>query len=122
MTSKKSVTKTRSCPAKSKPVAKSLSPKKPAAKQTPAPQRVVPQQASKRAVLPGVLADAPATAPVPAPVTVPAREVSGEELYNRIQFQAYLLAEKDGFKADPVHYWVQAERTVKAEIRHPAGA
>lgn len=47
-------------------------------------------------------------------------EVSGEELYNRIQFKAYLLAEKDGFKADPVHYWVQAERAVKAEIRHPA--
>jgi len=43
--------------------------------------------------------------------------ISGEDLYNRIQFNAYLLAEKDGFKADPVHYWIQAERAVKAEIR-----
>lgn len=56
--------------------------------------------------------------PPPAPI---AQEVSGEELYNRIQFHAYLLAEQDGFKADPVHYWIHAERAAKAEIRQAAG-
>jgi hypothetical protein len=58
------------------------------------------------------------TAQTPVQVETPKQRVSGEELYNRIQFHAYLLAEKDGFRADPVHYWVQAEREAKAEIRH----
>jgi hypothetical protein len=42
--------------------------------------------------------------------------ISGEELYKRIQFEAYLLGERDGFKADPVHYWIQAERAVKKAL------
>lgn len=68
--------------------------------------------------------ETPPPAPVvhaPVPVNTPTQAASGEELYNRIQYHAYLLAEKDGFRADPVHYWVQAERAVKAEIRHPTG-
>lgn len=77
-------------------------------------------------VVPEVRQPAPAATPAaPAPIAVePAAAqkpaVSNEELYNRIQFNAYLLAEKDGFKADPVHYWIQAERAAKAEIRQSA--
>lgn len=71
----------------------------------------------------------PAPAPTPAtpapiaagPAAPQAPAVSNEELYKRIQFNAYLLAEKDGFKADPVHYWIQAERAAKAEVRQSAG-
>lgn len=32
-----------------------------------------------------------------------------EERYRRIQEQAYLRAEKDGFRKDPVEYWLEAE-------------
>jgi hypothetical protein len=89
-------------------------------------QRLAKHGQAKQEVLSGILTvqDKQTPPPTPAarepsPVT---QEISGEELYNRIQFNAYLLAEKDGFKADPVHYWVQAERAVKAEIRRPAGS
>ena len=52
-----------------------------------------------------------------APSAVEKAGISGEELYKRIQFDAYLLGERDGFKADPVHYWIQAERAVKKSLR-----
>jgi hypothetical protein len=91
------------------------------------PSQAVPAPVARQVEV--VVAPAPVAQPdqqaeaaspeVPEPVAqTPA--VSGEELYNRIQFNAYLLAEKDGFKADPVHYWIQAERAVKAEIRQSA--
>jgi hypothetical protein len=31
------------------------------------------------------------------------------ELHRLIEFQAYLLAEKDGFRQDPIIYWTAAE-------------
>ena len=31
------------------------------------------------------------------------------ELHRLIEFQAYLRAEKDGFKQDPAVYWIAAE-------------
>jgi hypothetical protein len=93
-----------------------------------APQPVAEQQPVRHAVASVTLKESvkqtPATTPFvesTAPVKTPTREVSGEELYNRIQFHAYLLAEKDGFKADPVHYWVQAERAAKTNLRKTAG-
>jgi hypothetical protein len=80
----------------------------------------------KQTVLSGILGETVSQPPAPAPTAPESsskpQEISGEELYNRIQFNAYLLAEKDGFKADPVHYWIQAERAAKAEIRHPTGS
>jgi hypothetical protein len=32
----------------------------------------------------------------------------------KIQHEAYLLAEKDGFRRDSFHYWVEAEGKVGA--------
>ncbi len=105
--------------------------RQPVAAQTPKSRPVAGQQPVRQAAvsvfLGGSVKQTPPPAPVtpvaqaPAPVKVPTQQVSGEELYSRIQLQAYLLGEKDGFKADPVHYWIQAERAVKAEIRHPVG-
>jgi hypothetical protein len=34
------------------------------------------------------------------------------ELHRLIEFQAYLRAEKDGFKQDPAVYWLAAERDI----------
>jgi len=34
------------------------------------------------------------------------------ELHRLIEFQAYLRAEKDGFKQDPAVYWIAAERDI----------
>jgi hypothetical protein len=135
MTSKKPVTnKIKSNPIKSpitvaKPAGNAPVGKKPVVTQPPKPQVVTEQQPTKRAAVTVTVNVKPSAgqtpppapiAPVPAPATPPTQEVSGEGLYNRIQFQAYLLAEKDGFKVDPLHYWTQAERAVKAGIRHPA--
>jgi len=62
---------------------------------------------------------APATPDVPKTETTPPPPtgIPGEALYKCIQFEAYLLGERDGFKADPVHYWIQAERAVKKALR-----
>jgi len=37
---------------------------------------------------------------------------SREGHFTRIQKEAYLLAEKDGFKGDPTKYWLAAEANV----------
>lgn len=37
---------------------------------------------------------------------------SREGHFSRIQKEAYLLAEKDGFKGDPTKYWLAAEANV----------
>ena len=37
-----------------------------------------------------------------------------EERYKKVEAEAYFLAEKDGFKKDPVDYWVAAEAKVGA--------
>ncbi len=34
------------------------------------------------------------------------------ELHRLIEFQAYLRAEKDGFRQDPAFYWAAAERDI----------
>lgn len=34
------------------------------------------------------------------------------EIHRVIELQAYLLAEKDGFKQSPLHYWLAAEKEV----------
>jgi hypothetical protein len=34
------------------------------------------------------------------------------EIHRVIELQAYLLAEKDGFKQSPLHYWLLAEKEV----------
>ena len=34
---------------------------------------------------------------------------TGEDVFNRVQQEAYYLAERDGFRDDPVNYWLTAE-------------
>ena len=133
MTSKKPVKKAGSSAAESpatmaKSAAKTPVGKKPVLTQAPSPQPAAIRQPVNPAALCGILNESarqiPSPAPIapgPVPVTAAPQEVSGKGLYNRIQLRAYLLAEKDGFTADPVHYWVQAERAVKAEIHQTAG-
>ena len=38
--------------------------------------------------------------------------VKPAELKKMIEFEAYLLAEKNNFKGDPTGYWIQAEKLV----------
>jgi hypothetical protein len=47
-----------------------------------------------------------------APVAVASTVASREDHFNRIQKEAYFLAEKDGFKGDPTKYWLAAEANV----------
>lgn len=39
-------------------------------------------------------------------------EVSAEERFLMIQTSAYFLAEEDGFRKDPLDYWLKAEQRV----------
>ncbi len=45
------------------------------------------------------------------PVASPA-PVSRENRFRQIEMEAFLIAEKDGFKADPLCYWIAAEKKV----------
>lgn len=38
--------------------------------------------------------------------------VSREDRFRQIETEAFLIAEKDGFKADPLCYWIAAEKKV----------
>ncbi len=38
--------------------------------------------------------------------------VSREDRFRQIEMEAFLLAERDGFKADPLCYWIAAEKKV----------
>lgn len=42
--------------------------------------------------------------------------VSNEERYRYVAEAAYFIAERDGFSADPVDYWLQAECEVERMI------
>lgn len=46
-------------------------------------------------------------AAAPAPV-----DASREDRFRQIETEAFLLAEKDNFKADPLCYWIAAEKKV----------
>jgi len=43
---------------------------------------------------------------------VDAAPVTREDRFRQIEMEAFLLAEKDDFKADPLCYWIAAERKV----------
>ena len=47
-----------------------------------------------------------------APVVAMAASVHSEERYRQIEMEAFLMAEKDGFKADPLCYWIAAEKKI----------
>jgi hypothetical protein len=42
--------------------------------------------------------------------------LSPEQRYRWIEQAAYLLAESDGFRGDPVAYWIDAEKQLAAEL------
>jgi hypothetical protein len=42
--------------------------------------------------------------------------LSAEERYQRIQFEAYLLAEKNAFAGDATEYWSKAEKIVDTQF------
>jgi len=42
--------------------------------------------------------------------------ISPEERYERIQMEAYFIAEKNGFQGDSSTYWAEAERIVDAQF------
>ena len=60
---------------------------------------------------------------VPAPLSTPietavpvAKKVTPAERWKMIEFEAYLLAEKNNFKGHSADYWTQAERFVNGEF------
>lgn len=48
----------------------------------------------------------------PAKNNAPKQEMSQEARFRTIELEAFLLAEKDGFKQDATNYWLQAEKNV----------
>ncbi len=79
-----------------------------------APKTTVKKAAAKDATVKEVVAkpvvakkaDAKvATEETPAPA-------SREDRFRRIEMEAFLLAEKDNFKADPLCYWIAAEKKI----------
>jgi hypothetical protein len=90
----------------SKATAKTATTKKPAAtvkKPTTAPKKPVAPVAVKKPASP--VKAAPAKAPaVPSP----------EQRYRMVQDAAYFIAEKNGFKAGSMDYWIAAEAEIAA--------
>lgn len=89
MTAKKTVAKASKAPAKKAAVKKPVA-KKPAAKKAPAKKAPAKKKVATKA----------------SPKLMSAR---GEAAFKQVQQEAYYLAEKDGFRRDPIEYWCAAE-------------
>ena len=90
--------------------------KKTTSKKTPAKKAAVKKApAKKKAVAKKVPAKKKATARKKAPVKKKTA-LSAEERYQRIQFEAYLMAEKNGFTGDASGYWSEAEKIVDSQF------
>ena len=62
----------------------------------------------------------PAPAPEPAPVTAPApkaKSITAEQRYKMIQEAAYYIAQRKGFKSDPLLDWEEAEADIERKLR-----
>jgi len=44
------------------------------------------------------------------------RTITAEERFKMIEAAAYYLAEKDGFRGDPTHYWLAAEKEIEGRL------
>jgi hypothetical protein len=42
--------------------------------------------------------------------------VSREDIFRRVELEAFLMAERDNFKADPLCYWIAAEKAVMQSL------
>lgn len=40
------------------------------------------------------------------------KNISAEDRFKMLELEAYLIAEKDGFKAPADHYWLKAEEVI----------
>jgi len=93
MSAKKKTT-AKKAPAKKKAAAKKApAKKKAAAKKAPAKKAATKKKATPKAMA-----------------------LSPEERYQRVEFEAYLMAEKNGFAADPSSYWIEAEKIVDSQF------
>ena len=100
MPAKKKTTTTKA-PAK-KAVTKAAPAKKTAAKKAPAKKAPAKKAAAKKA--PAKKAAAKKSTLTP------------EERYQRVQTEAYYIAEQNGFAGDDLIYWLQAEKKVAKEL------
>ena len=87
-----------------KPAAKKTTTKKAAAPKAAAPKTAVVKAPAKKAAAPK------------ASVTQPVVTLSPEQRYQRIQTEAYFIAERAGFKGDSSLHWIAAEKKVNAEL------
>ena len=76
---------------------------KKAATETSAAKTTTEKKTARKAAGPAVKEASPVAKP----------EMSREDRFNRIQKEAYFLAEKGGFAGDPLKYWLEAEVKVR---------
>ncbi len=93
-----------------KAVAKKTAVKTVAAKEA-APKATTKKVTAKKAPAKTATVGAAVTAKKVKTVASPA-PVSREDRFRQIEMEAFLLAEKDNFKADPLCYWIAAEKKV----------
>jgi hypothetical protein len=86
---------------------KTAAEKKPAAKK-PAAAKAEPAKKTAAAAKPAATKK-PAAKKAAAPKAAKSRKIGGEERYRMIEVAAYFLAERNGFKGNPVEYWTAAE-------------
>lgn len=87
-------------------VSKASEEKKPAVKKTAAKTA---EAAVKKAAPKKTTSAKPAAA---AKTKTSPRKISAEERYKMTEVAAYFLAERNGFKGNPVEYWEQAEAQI----------
>lgn len=88
------------------PKATSAAPKTAAKK--PAAAKAVPAKKTATAAAKPAATKKPA-AKKAAAKPAKSRKIGGEERYRMIEVAAYFLAERNGFKGNPVEYWTAAE-------------
>lgn len=79
---------------------------KTAAEKKPAAAKAAPV---KKAAAKPAAAKKPAAKKPAAAKAAKSRKIGGEERYRMVEVAAYFLAERNGFKGNPVEYWTAAE-------------
>ena len=87
---------------------KTAAEKKPAAKKPAAAKAEPANKTATTAAKPAATKKPAAKKPATAKATK-SRKIGGEERYRMIEVAAYFLAERNGFKGNPVEYWTAAE-------------
>lgn len=82
----------------------------------PAAKKATAKAAEPAPAAPKAKAPKKAAAPKKPAAKKVAAVLSPEERYSRVQMEAYLIAEQNGFAGDDVMYWLQAEKKVAAEL------